>query len=118
MIPTGLAAGRIAIGAGLWAAPRLSLRALGFHEPTAETIAIARVAGVRDLVIGAWQLRSIGDDAELRRTSAAAAACDAGDTLAFGLLLADGNRRAGLLGLAAAAPATVANALLARGLRR
>ncbi len=118
MIAYGLAAGRIVIGAGLWAAPRLSMRMLGFADPTPETIAIARVAGTRDLILGAWQLRSIGDDAKLARASATVAICDAGDTVAFGLLFASGNRAAGLRGLAAAGPATVAGLALAASHRR
>lgn len=113
-----LGAGRIAIGVGLWAAPGFAMRVLGFGRPKPETLAIARVAGTRDVILGAWQLRSVGDPAELARASTAAAACDAGDTLAFGLLLAAGNRRAGLRGVAAAAPATVAGVLLARSQRR
>ena len=117
MIAYGLAAGRIAIGAGLWAAPRLSMGALGFRDPSPETIAIARVAGTRDLILGAWQLSAIGDDEQLARASAAVAACDAGDAVAFGLLYAAGNRAAGVRGLAAAVPATVAGALLVRSLR-
>lgn len=117
MIAYGLAAGRMAIGLGLWAAPRLSMKVLGFGEPGPETVAIARVAGTRDLILGAWQLRSIGNPPELARASTAVAACDAGDTVAFALLAAAGNRRAGLRGVAAAAPATVAGLMLARSMR-
>ena len=114
MIAHGLAAGRIAIGVGLWAAPGLAMRVLGFGPPSPETVAIARVAGTRDMVLGAWQLRSIGDPAELSRASAAVAACDAGDALAFGLLAAAGHRGAGLRGVAMATPAAVAGFALAR----
>ena len=116
-VALGLAAGRIAVGLGLWLAPGLAMRALGFAPPTAEALSIARVAGTRDIVLGAWQLSSTGDRADLARATTAVAACDAGDTLAFGALLAGGNRRAGLRGVAAAAPATVAGILLARSLR-
>ena len=93
------------------------MKLLGFGDPTPDTVAIARIAGTRDLILGAWQLTAIGDDRELARASAAVAACDAGDALAFGLLFASGNRVAGLRGLAAAAPATAAGVALVASLR-
>jgi hypothetical protein len=110
----GLAAGRIAIGAGLWLAPRRSARALGFDELDAAGIAVARVAATRDLVLGAWQLAAIGDPPRLASASAAAATADAGDALTFALALGDrGTRRAGLRGLPAATAATALGAWLA-----
>jgi hypothetical protein len=112
----GLAAGRLAIGAGLWLAPGLCARLLGFGELDSRAVTMARLAATRDLVIGGCQLASIGDPARLRAASAAAAIADAGDALAFGLALrADdpGTRRAGMRGIAAAAPAAIAGAAVA-----
>ena len=86
-----LAGGRIAIGAGLWVAPRPTLRALGFAEPDAQALTVARIAGTRDLVLGAWQTTTLGDRERLARATAAVAACDAGDALAFALALGAGN---------------------------
>jgi hypothetical protein len=115
---TGLAAGRLAIGAGLWCAPRLSLRALGFGDPSAPSVAVTRIAATRDLVLGAWQLRSAGDRRELRRATVAVAIADAGDTLVFALALrSPETRTAGLRGLPGAAPATALGAWLAARLR-
>jgi len=113
-----LAGGRIAIGAGLWVAPRPTLRALGFAEPDAQALTVARIAGTRDLVLGAWQTTTLGDRERLARATVAAAACDAGDALAFALALGAGERRAGLRGLAGAVPATALGLGLARALRR
>lgn len=115
---TGLAAGRLALGAGLWLAPRLSIRALGFSEGSAQSVALTRIAATRDLVLGAWQLRSLSDRGELRRATVAVAVADAGDTLVFALALGTPETRsAGLRGLPAAALATALGAWLAARLR-
>jgi hypothetical protein len=114
----GLAAGRLAIGAGLWAAPRLSARALGFSGLDGPGLALARIAATRDLVLGAWQLSALGDRSALRRASLGVAMADAGDALTFGLALGGRDtRRAGLRGLPAASAATVAGVWLAARLR-
>jgi hypothetical protein len=54
-------AGRIAIGIGMLAAPEPALRALGFSEVNAATVAVARVAGIRDLVLGGITLAALFD---------------------------------------------------------
>jgi hypothetical protein len=107
----GLAAGRLAIGASLWLAPGLGARLLGFGELDSRAVTLARLAATRDLVIGGWQLAALSDPAQLRAASAAAAITDAGDALAFALALRSsdpGTRRAGMRGVAAAAPAALA----------
>jgi hypothetical protein len=117
----GLAGGRLAIGVGLWLAPALSARLLGFGEIDSRAITLARIAATRDLVIGGWQLGALDDPARLRAASAAAALADTGDALAFALALRAGDRetrRAGLRGLTAAAPAAIAGACLAASIRR
>ncbi len=110
----GLGAGRLAIGAGLWLAPRQALVALGFGEADERALALARIGATRDLVLGLWQLGSLGDPGELRRASIAGAATDAGDAVAFALTLSSAaHRNAALRGLAGAVPATVAGLWLA-----
>lgn len=114
-VAIGLAAGRLAIGAGLWITPRLSAKLLGFGEIDDKGLALARIAASRDLVLGAWQLRSLDDPAELRRATAAVAAADAGDALTFALALRSddrGVRRAGLRGVLGATPAAAVGAWL------
>ena len=114
----GLAAGRIAIGAGIWAAPTAAWRALGLGAPDPRALAVGRLAASRDLVLGAWQLAALGDRRQLRRVTAAVAAVDGADALAFALAARDPETRgAGVRGLAAALPATVVGALLANRLR-
>jgi hypothetical protein len=113
LLAGALAAGRIAIGAGLWLAPQRAAKALGFDRLDTRALMLGRIAGTRDIVIGTWQLSALDDPPALRRASAAAAIADAGDALTFALGLAGGERRAGLRGVAAALPASIAGAWLA-----
>lgn len=114
----GLAAGRIAIGAGIWAAPTAAWRALGLGTPDPRALAIGRLAASRDLVLGAWQLGALGDPRRLRRVTAAVAAVDGADALTFALATRDPDTRgAGVRGLAAALPAAVVGGWLAHRLR-
>jgi hypothetical protein len=103
------ALGRIAIGIGLALAPERSLSALGFSDHSTGTITISRIAGGRDIVLGALTLLALDDDERLRTASFANAAVDGGDALAFAAALRrDGAaREAGVRGLAAAVPATL-----------
>jgi hypothetical protein len=101
--------GRIAIGVGLALAPGAALRALGFRDPSPATITVSRLAGGRDIVVGAMVLLALDDGRRLREATLAAAAVDAGDGLTFGAALGeDGTRQAALRGLGAAVPATLA----------
>lgn len=110
--------GRIAIGIGLALAPRLALRTLGFGEPSGETIVVSRLAGGRDIVVGALTIAALDDPRRLQRASLASAAVDAGDALTFVAALGeDGTRQAALRGLGAAVPATVAGLWVAWRLR-
>ena len=104
-----LAAGRIVIGAALMLAPERALGALGFEDASEATIAVARLAGVRDIVLGAAQAAAAGDRERLRRSTLACAAADAGDAAVFANALAGSGdaRLAGARGLAAAGPATL-----------
>ena len=110
--------GRIALGASMLAAPRWMLGTQGFSELTPAALAVTRLAGIRDMVMGAQMLESIDDDAQLRRAHLWCAATDAGDATVFAALLARGNEdRAALAGLAAAVPAALIGFCAARGLQ-
>jgi hypothetical protein len=100
--------GRVAIGVGMLAAPEPALRLLGFVEVSPATAVVGRIAGIRDLVLGAVTLTALEDRDRLRAASLANSAADAGDMLAFALALGGDERPAGERGLAAALPATVA----------
>jgi hypothetical protein len=100
--------GRVAIGAGMLAAPEPALRLLGFVQVSPATAVVSRIAGIRDLVLGVVTLAALEDRARLRAVSLANATADAGDMLAFALALGGGERTAGARGLAAALPATLA----------
>jgi hypothetical protein len=103
-LASGLA--RVAIGFALLVVPGRAARALGFEEVSPSTVAVSRVAGGRDLVLGIATLAADRD--RLRAATLANAVADAGDTLAFGAALRTSERRAGALGLAAAAPSAIA----------
>lgn len=103
--------GRIAIGVGLALAPRQALGALGFAGSSPSTVAVARIAGGRDIAMGVQTLLAGGDPDRLAQASLANAAVDAGDALAFSGALAareDGIRGAALRGIAGALPAAAA----------
>src|SRR5690242_20197833 len=115
-----LAAGRIAIGAAIWLAPRRSLPLMGFRgsadDPRALTL--ARIAATRDVVLGVWQASSLRDRELLRPATFAVAACDAGDSVAFASPVVRREApRLAAAGLAAALPATIAGAWVASRLR-
>ena len=115
----GLAAGRIAIGAGIWLAPQRSWKALGLGGTEGRALVLGRLAATRDLVLGAWTLAVLDDPERLRRVVGAVAAVDGADSVAFALALRAGPelRQAAVRGLAAAVPATLAGAWVASRLR-
>lgn len=118
LLAIGLAAGRIAIGVGLWVTPERSAKALGFASLDQPGLALARIAASRDLVLGVAQLGSLAERDPLRRATLCAAAADAGDVATFALALgAPETRKAGLRGLPVAAVAVLAGAWLASRLR-
>jgi hypothetical protein len=102
--------GRIAFGIGMLAAPEWALRALGFRELSPAAIAVTRLAGGRDLVLGLVTVAALNDRDRLRAATLANTVADAGDTLAFGLTHGTEERAAGTRGLAAALPAAIAGA--------
>jgi hypothetical protein len=110
--------GRMAIGAGLALAPRRALAALGFPDASPGMVAVSRIAGGRDIVLGAATFAALGDARDLRRASLACAAVDGGDAASFAALLGEGEevRVAAIRGLAAAVPAALAGLWVARRL--
>jgi hypothetical protein len=102
------ATGRIAIGLGMLAAPEPALRALGFSDVDAATVTVARIAGIRDLVLGAFTLATLDDRDRLRTATIGNATADAGDSLAFAMAIRADERTAGLRGVATALPAALA----------
>jgi hypothetical protein len=118
LVSTGLAFGRILIGIALALAPRAALGALGFARPTAATIAVSRLAGGRDIVLGVAAVAAAENPGRLRAASLANAAVDAGDALTFAASLDDpATRSAALRGLGAAVPAALAGAWVVWRLR-
>ena len=112
--------GRMAIGVGLALAPERALGALGFEDPSPAILVVSRLAGGRDLVLGALTLAALDDPVQLRRASLASAAIDAGDAATFAAALAsrDGAvKDAGIRGLGAALVAAVAGLWVVRRLR-
>lgn len=75
-----LAAGRIAIGAGLLAAPRLSLGMWIGREAADRAVApVGRALGVREVVLGAMLLHTLDRPQVGARWLRAVAACDGVD---------------------------------------
>jgi hypothetical protein len=104
-----LGAARTGLGAGALFATRPTLRALLFGETDAVGRALAKLAGGRDLALGAMTLAARNDDATLRALVLAAAALDAADAFALGLATRDPNTRlAGLGGVASGGAAAAA----------
>ncbi|HEX2129745.1 MAG TPA: hypothetical protein VHF58_11065 [Solirubrobacterales bacterium] len=106
-LAAALAFGRIGIGLSVWAIPRGSMRVLGFDPDNPEVMALARLAGTRDLALGAGAAATLDDPAAAATMLRVNAAVDAGDALAFGiaLLRRRGIDRAALVGTATAAGA-------------
>jgi hypothetical protein len=112
----GLAVSRLALGAGIWAAPRPALRALGFDPDAPQARTLARLTATRDLATGALALAALGDRGNSRRAAILNAAIDAGDAAAFALALrapGPGAARGAAVGGPAAVLASVAGAVLA-----
>jgi hypothetical protein len=78
-----LAAARVAIGAGLLAAPRLNLGMWIGREAADERVAVVgRALGVREVVLGGMLLHTLDRPAVGARWLRTLAACDAVDLLA------------------------------------
>jgi hypothetical protein len=112
----GLAVGRLALGAGIWVAPRPALRTLGFDPDEPQALTLGRLTGTRDLATGALAVAALRDARETRRVALLNAAIDAGDAAAFALALREHGpaaARGATVGVPAALAASLAGALLA-----
>ena len=116
---TAIAVVRVGIGIGAVAFTRPGLKLLGFTEPDGMSVALARLAGGRDVALGVQGLLVRGDRGRLRQSSLLAAAVDAGDAGAFAaaLLRRDGIDRTALLNLPVAASAAALGVWVAARLR-
>jgi hypothetical protein len=104
-----IAGGRIALGIGAFGLTRRALAALGFARPRGAAVALARLAGGRDIALGLHALTAAGDRTRLREATLIGAAVDAGDAVAFGAAVGDpAMRRTALLNAPLAAGAAVA----------
>ncbi len=80
-----VAAGRIALGVGAVFGTRLALKVLGFQTADTSARALTRIAGGRDIAIGALTLAARDDRERLREVACMAAAVDLGDAVCFGI---------------------------------
>ena len=117
-IAAALGAMRIALGAGIWLAPDVAMRVLGFDPRNAESRALGRLAGTRDAILGVLAVGALDEPRAGRALALANAWVDAGDAAAFGLALIrrDGIDRAALMGATSASAASATGFWLARRL--
>ena len=110
-----LAAGRVAIGASLCAAPGLAAGWVGFDARAPGARVITRALGARDAALGLGTLAAAHDATELRHWLVASSACDAAD---FALTFGSPRSRGRNLVLAMAAGATFAGLAVAAAVAR
>jgi hypothetical protein len=116
----GLGLARMAIGAGLWLAPRQAMATLGFDAGNPQAMTLARLAGTRDLALGAVAVATADDREKASKVLRLNAVVDAGDALTFAIPLVrrESLDRAGLGGVASATAATALGLWLAGRLER
>lgn len=106
-----LGAARVGLGIGALFVTRPTLKALLFGETDAVGRALAKLAGGRDLALGAMTLAARDDAATLRALVLAAAILDAADAFALGFAARDPDTRlAGFGGVASGGGAAIAGA--------
>ncbi len=107
----------MAIGLGIWLAPRHAMAALGFDGDNPQVLALARLAGTRDLALGTVAVASADDPELAPKILALNAAVDAGDAVTFAipLMRREGIDRAALGGVISATAASVLGVWLAAG---
>jgi hypothetical protein len=112
---TAIAMVRIGIGIGALAFTRPGLRVLGFADPDGTSVALARLAGGRDIAPGVHGLLVRNDAERLRESTLLGAAVDAGDAGAFAAALVgrDGIDRTAWMNLPIAGSAVLAGAWVA-----
>ena len=116
-----IAAGRLGRGIGICAFTRQALAGLGFERSDAAAVALARLAGGRDIALGLHGLAARDDPSRLAESSAIGTAVDVGDGMAFlaAWLAADGiGNRAAAINLPLIATAVATGAVVTARLRR
>lgn len=114
-----IAASRLGLGVAICAFTRPALAGLGFERPDAAAIALARLAGGRDIALGLHGLAARDDRARLAESSMIATAVDAGDGLAFAAAIASGEvGRRTLVNVPLIAVAVVAGSFVTARLRQ
>ncbi|MGN6816165.1 MAG: DUF4267 domain-containing protein [Solirubrobacterales bacterium] len=104
-----IGASRVAIGVGALVATRPALKVLGFGHPDATGIALGRLAGGRDIALGALTLAAHDDARRLRTLLLVSSACDVADAIGLGLSARyPETRRAGLGGIVSGSAAALA----------
>lgn len=104
-----IGAGRVALGVATVFATRPALKGLGFSQPEATGIALAKLAGGRDIALGALTLAAHDDVRALRTLMLVSSACDLADAVALGLSVGDPEtRKAGISGITSGSAAALA----------
>jgi hypothetical protein len=104
-----IGASRVAIGVGALVATRPALKALGFGHPEQTGMALAKLAGGRDIALGALTLAAHDDARRLRTLLLVSSACDVADAVGLGLSARyPETRRAGLGGIVSGSAAALA----------
>ena len=100
LLARGLGFARMGIGAGLWLAPRRAMAVLGFDAGNPQAMALARLAGTRDIALGAVAVATADDREKASKVLRLNAVVDAGDALTFAIPLVrrEGLDRAALAG--------------------
>jgi uncharacterized protein DUF4267 len=112
-----IGASRVAIGLGTMVATRPALKALGFGDPEQSGMALAKLAGGRDIALGAMTLAARDDATKLRTLLLVSSACDLADAVSLGLSARyPETRRAGLGGIFSGGGAAIAGFLAWRRL--
>lgn len=100
---------RVAIGVGALFATRPALKLLGFGNPEATGLALAKLAGGRDIAVGALTLAARDDAQRLRTLLLVSSACDIADAVGLGLSARQPEtRRAGVGGIVSGSAAAIA----------
>lgn len=104
-----IGASRVAIGVGTVLATRPALKALGFGHPEQTGTALAKLAGGRDIALGALTLAARDDAQRLRTLLLVSSASDLADAVALGLSARyPETRRAGIGGIVSGGGAALA----------
>lgn len=108
---------RVLIGVAALLFTRPALRLLGFDDPERTGMALAKLAGGRDVAIGALTLAARDDAERLRTLLLVSSACDVADAVGLGISTRyPETRKAGLGGIVSGSAAAIAGFWAARRL--